>query len=207
MKYNPDIHRRRSIRLKGYDYSQAGAYFVSICAHNRSCLFGEIANGQKVLNDAGRMVEFVWGELPVRFDHIELDEFVVMPNHIHCIFVLCRRGEPCVRPDSSGPHNSQSGEHKVHPYGTLPDTVGRIVQAFKSVTTHEYINGVKQHGWPPFTGKLWQRNYYERIIRNENELNRIREYMINNPKQWEFDLENPDVSILETSAGNCGGQS
>jgi len=71
--------------------------------------------------------------------------------------------------------------------------VGRIVQAFKSVTTHEYINGVKQHGWPPFPGKLWQRNYYEHVIRNENELNRIREYIINNPKKWEFDRDNPDV--------------
>ena len=144
-----------------------------------------------VLNDAGRVVEFVWGELPVRFDRVELDEFVVMPNHIHCIFVLCRRGEPCVRPMFDQP--AKQGEHKVRPYGTLPNTVGRIVQAFKSLATHEYINGVKQHGWPPFPGKLWQRNYYEHVIRNENELNRIREYIINNPKKWEFDRDNPDV--------------
>ncbi|MEA2109997.1 MAG: transposase, partial [Pseudomonadota bacterium] len=101
MTYNPDIHRRRSIRLKGYDYSQAGAYFVSICTQNRECLFGEIVNRDMVLNDAGRMVESVWGELPIRFGHIELDQFIIMPNHIHAIFMLHRRGEPCVRPDSS----------------------------------------------------------------------------------------------------------
>ncbi len=199
--YAPQRKNRRSIRLKGYDYSRAGAYFVSVCAHNRACLFGEIADlsafghaqagRQMVLNDAGRMVEFVWGKLPVRFDRLELDEFVVMPNHIHSIFVLCRRGEPCVRPMFDQP--AKQGEHKVRPYGTLPNTVGRIVQAFKSVTTHEYINGVKQHGWPPFPGKLWQRNYYEHVIRNENELNRIREYIINNPKKWAFDRDNPDV--------------
>lgn len=279
MKYNSDIHHRRSIRLKGYDYSHAGAYFVTICAHNRACLFGEIGGGQMMLNDAGLMVEFVWNNLPIRFDHIELDEFVVMPNHIHGIFVLRRRdepcrGEPCVRPgvcpDSSGPRNSQKGEHKVRPYighdlsgdrtsgghkgkyrgeyrgkyrgeykirpyiwpdspadrtsdepcrgepcvrpdvrprGTLPDTVGRIVQAFKSITTHEYINGVKQHGWPPFPGKLWQRNYYDHIIRNEDALNRIREYIDINPMKWEFDRENPDVSILETSGPQREGPS
>jgi hypothetical protein len=108
------------------------------------------------LTDAGRMVELVWGELPVRFDHIELDEFVVMPNHIHGIFVLYRRGEPCVRPMFDQP--AKQGEHKVRPYGTLPNTVGRIVQTFKSLATHEYINGVKQHGGPPFPGKLRRRN-------------------------------------------------
>lgn len=91
MKYNPRLHNRRTMRLKGYDYSQSGAYFVSICTHNRACLYGEIEHGQMVLNDAGRMVELAWDKLPVRFDHIELDEFTVMPNHIHSIFVLCRR--------------------------------------------------------------------------------------------------------------------
>jgi putative transposase len=215
MKYNPDIHHRRSIRLQGCDYSQAGTYFVTICTHARACVFGQIADRQMVLNDAGRMVASVWGQLPIRFDRMDLDDFVVMPNHIHCIFVLCRRGEPCVRPVSPGNQTSgehkvrpyddlaparddhASGEHKVRPYGTLPNSVGRVIQAFKSITTHEYTMGVKHHGWPPYPGKLWQRNYYERIIRNEDELNRIRQYIVNNPKKWGFDRENPGRPAMD----------
>ena len=108
-----------------------------------------------VLNDAGRMVEFVWGKLPVRFDRAELDELVVTPNHIHGILVITETvGANNYSPLQPG----QQGEHKVRPYGILPNTVGRIVQAFKSVTTHEHINGGKQHGWPPFPEKLWRRN-------------------------------------------------
>jgi len=180
MKNNPIIYNRRSIRLQGYDYTRAGAYFVTVCAQNRECLFGEIANGQLSLNGAGRMIQTAWDDLPVRFHHIELDEFIVMPNHIHGIVIFARRrGEPCVRPSI------------VRPRGTLPDTVGRMVQAFKSITTHDYSIGVKQFGWPPFPGKLWQRNYWERIIRNESELNRIHEYIRNNPAQWELDKLHP----------------
>ncbi len=180
-------HHRRSIRLKGYDYTQAGAYAVTICTHNRDCLFGEIADGEMRLNDGGRMLERAWGELPVRFHHMDLDGFVVMPNHFHGILVL----HPHVGLESAD--EKTKGEHRVRPNGTLPDTVGRIVQAFKSITTHKYITGVKQNGWPPFPGKLWQRNYYERIIRNEGELKRIREYIVNNPARWELDRENPII--------------
>jgi hypothetical protein len=130
---------RRSIRLKGYDYAGAGAYFVTICAQNRECLFGRIEDGQMILNDAGRMVDMVWDQLPIRFPHLELDEFIVMPNHIHGILSSHRRGEPCVRPDcvrpvspgdqpsgnndTSGDHNTQTGDHKDRPY-MAPDTVG-----------------------------------------------------------------------------------
>jgi REP element-mobilizing transposase RayT len=187
MKYNPDIHHRRSIRLQAFDYSQAGAYFVTICTQGRKCLFGEIANKEMALNNAGHMVAFVWGQLPVRFDHVDLDAFVVMPNHIHTIFMLQR-----IHPISGRQVNQThcGDESGVRPKGSLPGTVGRIVQAFKSITTHEYIIGVKQHGWPPFPGKLWQKNYYEHIIRNENELNQIREYITNNPMKWACDREN-----------------
>ncbi len=110
MRYNFDVHHRRSIRLEGYDYSQGGMYFVTVCTQNRECLFGEIIDGQMILKDSGRMVESVWGELQVRFNHIQLGQFVVMPNHIHGIFVLHGRGEPCVRPDSSVGH--RPGEHR-----------------------------------------------------------------------------------------------
>jgi len=199
-QYNPTIHHRHSIRLQGYDYSQAGAYFITICTQNRERLFGEIADGEMKMNDAGQMVQTVWDEMPNRFDGLELDRFVVMPNHIHGVIVLPRRGESCIRPCicpiippgiHSNPPNGYStdhgGEYKIRPYGTLPGTVGRIFQAFKSITTHEYTNGVKQHGWLPFPGKLWQRNYWEHIIRNESELNRIRDYVNNNPTEWESD--------------------
>jgi REP element-mobilizing transposase RayT len=189
--------------LQDYDYSQAGAYFVTICANNRQCLFGDVVDGEMVLNDAGRMVETVWMELAIRFGYIELDEFTIMPNHFHGIFILSGRGESCIRPEM-GDHKDrpydtlpgmvipvESGDHKDRPYGTLPGTVGRVIQAFKSTSTHEYINGVKQNNWTPFAGKLWQRNYYEHVIRNEESLNRIREYIINNPLQWAYDRENP----------------
>ena len=193
---------RRSSRLKGYDYAGAGAYFVTICAQNRECLFGEIVDGKMLLNDAGRMVETVWDQLPIRFPHLELDEFIVMPNHIHGILVSHRtqtgdhKDRPYMAPDTVG--YRKSGEQKVRPdgrpHGTLPGTVGRVVQAFKSITTHEYVHGVKQYGWRRFNGKLWQRNYYEHVIRNDNELNRIREYIATNPARWKTDQENPDAT-------------
>ena len=175
-----------------------------------------------VLNDPGLMLETVWNQSPIRFPHLELDGFIVMPNH--GIFVLHRsRGEPCVRPENcvqsemdrhemdrhemdrhgmdrpkfvrhgNCDRPAHKGEHKVRPYGTLPGTVGRVVQAFKSITTHEYARGVKQCGWPRFKRKLWQRNYYEHVIRNDGELNRIRKYIAENPAQWALDRENPVI--------------
>ena len=172
--------QRRSIRLHGYDYTQAGAYFITICTQGRECLFGNIVDGQMRSNDSGQMAVTIWGGLPIRFNHIELDAFVMMPNHMHGIFVL-HRGD-----------DHKQGDHKDRPYGTLAGSVGRIVQAFKSITTHEYINGVKQNGWAPFPGKLWQRNYWEHIIRNEMEFNRIRKYVVTNPLKWELDSLNPN---------------
>lgn len=160
MKHDPERPRRRSIRLKGYDYTQAGAYFVTICARNRECLFGNIANGEVSLNVAGRMTRSVWDELPNRFSGLELDAFVVMPNHVHGIFVLVGAGL------------------------ALPG-LGDIVRAFKSLTAVR-VNRLLMR-----TGPLWQRNYYEHIIRNEKELNLVREYIANNPLQWELDRENP----------------
>jgi len=183
-----DIHHRRSIRLQGYDYAQAGAYFVTICVQNRECLFGEVVDGEMLLNDAGQMVETIWEGLPDRFPFIELDQFGVMPNHAHGIIALT--GRP-----AQGDHPRPTpGDHKDRPYkahGTLEGTVGRVIQAFKSVTIHEYVVGVRRHEWRLFEGRLWQRNYYEHIIRDEKYLNRIREYIATNPLRWEIDQENP----------------
>ncbi|MDY6823065.1 MAG: transposase [Thermodesulfobacteriota bacterium] len=169
---------------------------MTICTKSGECLFGDIIADEMVLNDAGRMVQRIWNDLPLRFTNMELDKFVIMPNHIHGIIVLNGRGEPCVRPDSTQTTalvDCQSGEHKVRPYGTRPDSIGRIVQAFKSEATNAYINGVKQHAWPRFPGKVWQGDYYDHIIRNQRQLDKIRNYIINNPKKWQMDRENPRV--------------
>ena len=186
MKYDPAIHRHRSIRLQRYDYSQAGAYFVTICTQNRECLFGEIVNGEMRLNDAGIMVQAVWDEIPVHYPGIDVDMFVVMPNHIHGIVVIVRAA-PRGRPGDDRPGDGRPGDGRPQggtPTGlSLPDVVHR----FKTMTTKRYADFVKQNGWPPFPGKLWQRNYWEHIVRNEPELNRVREYIHNNPAQWELD--------------------
>jgi len=195
MKYNPDIHHRQSVRLREYDYSADGAYFVTLCTQDRECLFGDIRDGVMTLSDAGRMVASVWGELATQYPGVEVDGHVVMPNHFHGIVMLTdRRGESCIRPPfdpCARPEMMNQGDHKDRPYGTEAGTLGRVVQAFKSITTNAYIRGVKDHDWPPFPGRLWQRNYYERVIRDEQEMCTIREYITCNPAKWAEDKENP----------------
>jgi putative transposase len=212
MTYNPDIHHRRSIRLQGYDYTSAGAYFITICIQNRECLFGNIIVGatpractEMVLNQAGNMIQTVWDEIPIHYPGIEIDEFVFMPNHIHGIIVIGAVGAtPCGCPVLSSrgcpdPGTGASGENDGQAWGpgqaqgpaptmnTGALALGDIVHRFKTMTTKRYADGVKQSGWQSFAGKLWQRNYWEHIIRNEMELNRIREYINDNPTQWESD--------------------
>jgi len=199
MTYDPERHHRRSLRLKGYDYTHAGAYFVTICTQNRECLFGEVVDGEMRLNDAGRMVEKWWAELNNKFPNIETDENIVMPNHFHGIVVIAadRPGltngnvgaDLRVCPESTGANDEITGAHTGAPLRGAP--LPEIVQWFKTMTTNEYIRGVKTLDWPPFRGRIWQSNYYEHIIRDEASLNRIREYIANNPMQWALDRENP----------------
>ena len=192
-KYNPNIHHRKSIRLKGYDYSQAGLFFITICVQDRKCLFGEIVNGAMILNDAGQMVEKWYRELENKYPDKKCHEMVVMPNHFHCIIEnvvtvgadlrVCPYDTPnqsIITPTVSGDAPPVSGEHKGSPQH-------RAVQWFKTMSTNEYIRGVKNLGWEPFNGKLWQRNYWEHIIRDEQSYQRISEYIINNPKNWNND--------------------
>ncbi|KAF0219731.1 MAG: hypothetical protein FD174_1744 [Geobacteraceae bacterium] len=193
MKYNPEIHRRRSIRLKGYDYSIAGAYFVTIRVHvgaglpRPECLFGEIVEESVRLNPAGDIVQAVWEGLPEHYPHVVLDAFVIMPNHVHGIVAIVGAGSP--RPISPDNQN-QGGETQG---GETPPlrkpTLGQIVGYFKYQTTKQ-INQMRDNPGVP----VWQRNYYERVIRNENELTGIREYIQCNPKRWEEDEENPDFA-------------
>jgi REP element-mobilizing transposase RayT len=185
MKYNPKIHHRRSVRLLGYDYSQTGAYFITICTQNRECLFGKIEDGELRLNDVGEMIQAFWDEIPSYYPGIDIDEFIVMPNHIHGIIVIVG-ADPCGRPGLANPQNGQA--RGPAPTGlSLPD----IAHRFKTMTTKRYADGVKQNGWSAFHGKLWQRNYWEHIIRNESELNSIRLYIQINPAQWELDKLHP----------------
>jgi len=190
MKYNPDIHHRRSIRLRGYDYSKNGMYFVTICTQARLRLFGDIADGKMQLNDAGKMVRATWDEIPAHYCGIEIDQFTVMPNHIHGIIKIVGAGPracPSTNPVGATPCGCPTTPGQAQgpaPTGfSLPDVVHR----FKTMTTKKYTDGVKQNGWQPFPTKLWQRNYYEHIIRNEVAYLKIAEYIQTNPQRWEED--------------------
>jgi REP element-mobilizing transposase RayT len=162
-------YHRCSIRLKGYDYSQPGAYFVTICTQKKLHVFGEVVDGKIALNEIGKIAKSVWLDLPRHYFNIELDAFVTMPNHVHGIVFIVGAGLKPAPTDVTKHHS-------------LPEIV-RGVKTFSSRRINEMraIPGIP----------LWQRNYYEHIIRDENELNRIREYIINNPLQWQFDRENP----------------
>jgi putative transposase len=192
--YDPDKHHRRSIRLRGYDYSQAGAYFITICTQSRECLLGEIVDGEIRLNEAGKIVADIWDSLATRFPDIDLDAFVVMPNHIHGIIVLTDWKTPYVGAPLVGAPGSVERRTTTTRATTrgAPTSLGMVVGAFKSLTTVEFVRGVKTLGWPPFAGKLWQHNYYEHIIRNTESLNKIREYIATNPARWSEDTENPE---------------
>jgi putative transposase len=190
----PQNRHRHSLRLKGFDYASSGAYFITICTEDRCCLFGIIASNERadtgvcpynemVLNDAGKMVADLWRQIPERYAGINLDEYVVMPNHIHGIIIINR--ERAV--DTLSLQISESGQTQGSAPAllSLPD----IVKRFKSLTTKRYIDGVKDRGWKPFNGKLWQRNYYEHVIRDDDDLNHIREYIQFNAANWEKDEE------------------
>jgi putative transposase len=180
---------RRSTRLKGYDYAQAGAYFVTICTHDRSCLFGNIADGEMCLNAWGIMATECWHAIPHHFPHVVLDEAIIMPNHLHGIIVIQGRGEASALPihvPKELPKTDASPLQQGRPNGTQPGSLSAIVQNFKSISTRR-INGVRGMPGTP----VWQRNYYEHVIRNERELEKIREYVATNPLKWALDRENP----------------
>ena len=190
--YDPTKPHRRSIRLEGYDYANANAYFITICVNERRCLFGDVIADEMRLNDIGQMIETEWKGLVDRFPPVILDQFAVMPNHVHGIVGLDGtggRGEADLRPLRRA--NSEKGEDQLRPCGTTPDSLGRVVQAFKSITTNAYIGGVKSRDWPRFNKHFWQPNYYEHIIRHNRSLDAIREYIFTNPQRWAADRENP----------------
>ena len=196
MTSKPFANQRRSIRLREYDYSNPGMYFVTVCTYHRRCLFGKIIRDTMRLSAMGNMVAEQWCALPRRFEHIALDEFIVMPNHIHGIIKIIdtentplaieqtsqtRRGDPCGRPKSR-----QSAKNRV--------PLGNVVGAFKSLCVYRLKQRAKQNASDCMTGKLWQRNYWEHVIRGNEDLMRVREYIQYNPMQWKWDSLNPHKS-------------
>ena len=207
--YNPQIHHRRSIRLKGYDYSQAGMYFVTICCKDRECRFGRIENDEMILNDAGKNANECWLEIPNHFPNAILHEHIVMPNHVHGIIELLdvanvgveNRSSFNVGAENFLPQQNTSplvGVENFHPLQQhnelnqhefqkmIPRSIGSIVKGFKiGVTKWFRNNSVGVNNDLPL--QIWQRNYYEHIIRNEQSYQKISEYIINNPSLWKED--------------------
>ena len=177
--------RRKSIRLQEYDYSQAGGYFVTICTQDRDCLFGEIVDGTMILNEMGKIVESEWIKSPEIRSEIELDVFQIMPNHFHTVLFIMGLNDDDPVVGATGRSPLQSNPNP--PNGPRPKSLSSLMAGFKSAVTTN-INLFR--GTPG--AKLWQRNYYDRIIRDDDELNRIREYIIYNPKKWDVDKDNPE---------------
>ncbi|MCC6298573.1 MAG: transposase [Anaerolineales bacterium] len=197
MKSDPQKHHRRSIRLKGYDYSQAGAYFVTIVAWRREMLFGEIVDGEMILNRNGRIVQEAWFDLKRHYRYVALGAFIIMPNHAHGIIVLVddgRRGGSPISGKTNLLDESRAGietspTKETRPYVKPKPRHGlpEIVRAFKSFSARR-INRLRRTDGIP----VWQRNYYEHIIRNDREMDNITRYIESNPLNWVDDDENPN---------------
>ena len=181
-------HARHSIRLQGFDYSRAGTYFVTICVRMGDCIFGDVVAGRVRLNTAGRTAAKCWLETPTHFPNVTLDAFVVMPNHLHGILVIDRistgRADiPVMRgvgAQHAAPlHFRDSSSRRDESARVAPGSLGAIVRSFKSATTQR-INQMRRTPGE----KVWQRNYYDRIIRNEAEFYRARGYILSNPDRW-----------------------
>lgn len=187
MIFDLNKYHRRSIRLKEYDYSQSGIYFITICAENRECLFGKISEGQIVLNELGEIIKNEWEKTPIIRANVALDEFIVMPNHLHGIIIITnRRGVLPYAPSYNQPNKG------VLPYAPTLNkfqspshNIGAIIRGFKSATAKQIDISRNAPGAP-----IWQRNYYERIIRDEKGMNSAKKYIIKNPLNWPNDTEN-----------------
>ncbi|MBD2432276.1 transposase [Fischerella muscicola CCMEE 5323] len=171
---------RRLLRLSGYNYSQAGAYFLTICTYQRNFMLGDIVNNDVNLNELGNIVLDFWNSLPSKYSNIELDEFVIMPNHLHGIVVITDTNVVNQKVNVGTIHELSLRERRNM---LLPKVVGYFkMNSAKAINQKLSSLGTS----------VWQRNYYEHIIRNEAELDRIRQYIVNNPVKWTLDYDNPD---------------
>ncbi len=187
MKFNPKIHHRKSIRLEEFDYTNPWWYYVTICSDNHRSIFGDVKNGKMILNNYGEIAKDEWLKTPVIRKNIDLDYYAIMPNHIHGIIIIERRGE-LNSPQDKG-ENDISPEKGVTHYAPTENifkspsqTLGSIIRGFKSAVTKRINAHRKTYG-----DSIWQRNYYEHIIRNERDLYNIRSYIELNPLKWELD--------------------
>jgi putative transposase len=172
-------HRRRSVRVPGYDYSQPGAYFVTICVRDRECLLGDVVEERVVLNDVGRIVHDSWNRIPHHFPHVVTDAFIAMPNHLHGILIIVDH----VGATHASPLQLDETNRRC---GPKSGSLGAIVGSFKSAAARR-INRFRDTAGVPF----WQRGYYERILRDDAELDRVRHYILSNPYTWDIDEDNP----------------
>ncbi|MFA4941840.1 MAG: hypothetical protein WC582_04610 [Patescibacteria group bacterium] len=190
-------YRISSPRLKGYDYAQAGYYFITICAKGRICWFGEIKNGEMAKSEIGEIAEKCWLEIPSHFPFVRLEEFIIMPNHIHGIIVIdddCRDAKSCV--STFNPTNVGDAKSCVstmwtkykNKFGPQSRNLSSIIRGFKI--------GVKNFSNQSKIDFLWQNRFYDHIVRNENELNKIRQYIVDNPLKWELDRNNPENLLM-----------
>ena len=169
MPYDPNIHHRLSIRLHGYDYNQPGSYFVTICTYEKHHVFGSIVNDEMYLNDAGQIIKNTWNSIPQRFPNIELDEYIIMPNHLHGIIT------------NNGATNNAKFKSSNNPLSSHLSLLGQIIRTFKAASTSQ----IRKIVIPDFS---WQKNYYEHIIRQEKDLDHIRQYITTNPADWAQDI-------------------
>lgn len=186
------IKQRKSNRLKNFDYSSSGWYFVTICTQNRECLFGNIIDNHMVLNKYGKIINKYFLEIPKHYNNVELDEFIIMPNHIHGIIVIRNSNQSVGNDLRVVPINNNQVGHGGPTLQNIrqQQLLFRIIKCFKTITTKIYIDGVKNNQFPPFNKRIWQKSYYDHIIRNEYSLFRIRKYIKDNPKNWEDDRNN-----------------
>ena len=181
MWLNSEQQLRKKLRLSGYDYKTPGYYFVTLCTNHRMCLFGDIIHNEMNLNSAGKMIEIAWSEISKHYFNWKVDSLIIMPNHVHAIIFLSEKLMV----------DSELGQGSA-PTISLPE----LIRNLKSYTMKIYSEGVRTKNWPMFEKHLWQRNYYEHIIRDEPSLIKIREYIINNPAGWEKDQHNPNKVLF-----------
>ena len=182
---------RHTIRLPGYDYAQAGGYFVTLLTWHREQTLGQIVSSEVQLSKLGKIAASEWLRLESRFPNVKLDEWIIMPNHIHGILMLLPAD--AVRARLTSPRHDPEGSasplqrvpQPAQPKGAVPHSLGAILGAYKASVSNKAHHILDNPGIP-----IWHRNYYEHVIRNEAELQKIREYIHNNPLKWEFDEEN-----------------